>query len=120
MPFSGAIRGRSWAWPDLRTLLARASPRRAADELAGLAAGSELERAAARAALADVPLAAFLAEDLVPGEHDEVTRLIRERHDPVAFAPVRALTVGGLREWLLEAEETALAGVRAGLTPEMV
>jgi ethanolamine ammonia-lyase large subunit len=117
--FVGAARGQSWTWPDLRTLMARASPRRAADELAGIAAGSELERAVARAALADVPLTAFLADDLVPGEVDEVTRLIREQHSAAAFAAVGSLTVGELREWLLVADEAALTQVRCGLTPEM-
>ncbi len=106
---------------DLAALLACASPRRSGDELAGVAAASEEERVAAQWALADVPLQRFLNEALVPYEHDEVTRLIIDRHDPAAFAPVAALTVGALRDWLLSDAATppALAALAPGLTPEM-
>ena len=108
-------------FPDLATLLARATPRRSGDELAGLAARSEEERVAAQWALADVPLRRFLDEALIPYERDEVTRLILDTHDAAAFAPVRHLTVGGLRDWLLSdaATPAALAALAPGLTPEM-
>ncbi|HEY0780550.1 MAG TPA: ethanolamine ammonia-lyase subunit EutB [Gemmatirosa sp.] len=107
---------------DLRTLLARASPPRSGDQLAGLAASSEAERMAARFALADLPLATFLDEVVIPYEDDEVTRLIVDGHDLAAFAPVAHLTVGGFRDWLLSpaADEAALAALAPGLTPEMV
>jgi len=122
MVFRATIRDVRYAFDDLRTLLCRASPRRAADELAGLAARSATERVAAQIALADVPLAHFLNEDVVAGERDEVTRLIHSQHDAKAFAPIAHMTVGGLREWLLREESgpTELAAVRWGLTPEMV
>ena len=106
---------------DLATLLARATPRRSGDELAGLAARCEEERVAAQWALADVPLQRFLDEAVIPYERDEVTRLILDTHDARAFAPVRHLTVGGLRDWLLSdaATPAALAALAPGLTPEM-
>ncbi|MBS1822145.1 MAG: ethanolamine ammonia-lyase subunit EutB, partial [Acidobacteria bacterium] len=90
----------------------------------GIAASSEIERAAARFALADVPLKHFLNESVVPYEEDEVTRLIVDGHDAAAFAPVAHLTVGQLREWILEEAaqgqaSDALAAVARGLTPEM-
>ena len=119
MPYAHTVAGTRFVFPDLRTLLARASPHRSGDVLAGLAAASATERVAAQHALADLPLAAILAEPVVPGETDEVTRLILDRHDPVAFAPVAALTVGGFRDWLLAAEPDALTAIRAGITPEM-
>lgn len=121
MPFAATLNGQRFVFGDLATLLARASPLRSGDELAGLAAESALERVAARVALADVPLARFLAEPVVPGETCEVTRLILERHDPVAFAPVAAMTVGGLRDHLLshETDAASLAALAPGLTPEM-
>ncbi len=122
MGHAHAVGGVNHRFADLRELLARASPRRSGDELAGLAARSAAERVAARHALAELPLTAFLAEAVIPHELDEVTRLIVERHDAAAFAPVRHLTVGGLRDWLL-AETTAgdtLAALAPGLTPEMV
>ena len=95
----------------LPRLLAAASPRRSGDELAGIAAGSDAERVAARFALADLPLRAFLSEAVVPYESDEVTRLIHDTHDEAAFAPVSHMTVGQFRDWLLshEADGAALA-----------
>ncbi len=107
---------------DLMTLLAKASPRRSGDELAGLAAANDEERMAARFALADVRLSDFLADPIVPYETDEVTRLICDSHDAAAFAPLSSLTVGQFREWLLAYETDAerMAAVSPGLTPEMV
>lgn len=107
---------------DLKAVMACASPRRSGDELAGIAAASDERRVAARLVLADLPLAAFLDEPLIPYERDEVTRLIVDSHDADAFAPVRSMTVGQFREWLLSyaADEIALARLAPGLTPEMV
>ncbi len=100
-------------------MLARATPFRSGDALAGIAAGSANERAAAQLALADLPLAMILAQPVIPYEADEVTRLILDRHDPAAFGPVASLTVGGFRDWLLAADAAALGALRPGLTPEM-
>jgi ethanolamine ammonia-lyase large subunit len=106
----------------LAELMAKASPARSGDQLAGLAADSAAERVAARAALADLPLATFLREALVPYEADEITRLIVDGHDAAAFAPVASLTVGEFRNWLLgeAATSESLAALAPGLTPEMV
>src|SRR5688500_1483328 len=93
--------GRTYAFADLRELMAKATPLRSGDVLAGVAAADARERAAAQAVLADVPLTRFLEEPLIPYENDEVTRLILDTHDEAAFAPIRDLTVGGFREWLL-------------------
>jgi ethanolamine ammonia-lyase large subunit len=110
-----------YVFGDLKTLLARATPARSGDRLAGVAAASEEERVAARMVLADLPLSTFLSEAVVPYEADEVTRLIIDRHDAAAFAPVEALTVGGFRDWLLSDAATgdALAALAPGVTPEM-
>jgi ethanolamine ammonia-lyase large subunit len=122
MGFHHTVGSQRFAFDDLRTLLARASPRRSGDELAGVAAHSSQERVAAQMALADLPLAHFLNEAVVPYEDDEVTRLIVDTHDPAAFAPVAHLTVGDFRNWLLgDGEDTAaLTALAPGLTPEMV
>jgi ethanolamine ammonia-lyase large subunit len=111
----------TYRFGDLKTLLARATPPRSGDVLAGVAAGSSEERMAARMALADLPLAHFLSEAVVPYEDDEVTRLILDTHDKAAFAPVCALTVGQLRDWLLLDSTTSgtLAAIAPGITPEM-
>jgi ethanolamine ammonia-lyase large subunit len=119
MPYAHTLAGTRHVFDDLRTLLARATPFRSGDALAGLAAASAAERAAAQMALADVPLATILAEPVVAYETDEVTRLIIDTHEAVAFAPVATLTVGELREFLLAAEPETLAALRHGITPEM-
>ena len=122
MAFHSSLGGHKYRFADLRDLLAKASPARSGDALAGIAAAGAAERVAARTALADVPLARFLAEPLVPYETDDVTRLILDTHDPAAFAPVASLTVGGLRDRLLsDVTDTAdLTALAPGLTPEMV
>ena len=116
-----AIGGTRYVFPDLKALLAKASPLRSGDVLAGVAAASSEERVAAQLALADTPLRNFLNEAVVPYEYDDVTRLILDRHDDAAFAPLSHLTIGSLRDWLLsnEADTTALAALAPGLTPEM-
>src|SRR5262245_10338420 len=119
--YSATIGHRRYAFADLRTLLAKASPLRSGDLLAGVAAESGEERVAAQYALADLPLRTLLDEPVVPYESDEVTRLIVDSHDPAAFAPIAHLTVGGLRDWLLSdvPDAKALARLAPGVTPEM-
>lgn len=116
------IGARSYRFEDLAMLMARASPERSGDHLAGVSARSAEERVAAQLALAELPLARFLQEAVVPYESDEVTRLIIDGHDAAAFAPVAGLTVGEFRNWLVsdEADSAALAALAPGLTPEMV
>jgi ethanolamine ammonia-lyase large subunit len=106
----------------LKTLLAKASPARSGDQLAGIAAGSAEERVRAQMKLADTPLQGFLDEAVIPYETDDVTRLILDSHDERAFSPISHLTVGEFREWLLDEEtkDEALSAVARGLTPEMV
>ncbi|KPI28867.1 Ethanolamine ammonia-lyase [Actinobacteria bacterium OK074] len=113
--------GRTHTFAGLAALLAAASPERSGDRLAGLAAESAGQRVAARWALAEVPLTAFLTQPLIPYEADDVTRLILDTHDTAAFAPVAGMTVGAFREWLLSpaADAVALAAVSPGITPEM-
>ncbi|MGL4575737.1 MAG: ethanolamine ammonia-lyase subunit EutB [Burkholderiaceae bacterium] len=112
----------TYRFGDLKALLAKATPLRSGDVLAGVAAASAQERMAARMVLADLPLAHFLTESVVPYEDDEVTRLIVDTHDAQAFAPVASFTVGELRDWLLSerADSAALTALAPGLTPEMV
>jgi ethanolamine ammonia-lyase large subunit len=119
--YGATIGIRRYTFADLKTLLAKASPLRSGDQLAGIAAQTGEERVAAHYALADVPLATFLNETVVAYESDEVTRLIVDGHDRTAFAPVAHLTVGGFRDWLLadETTTTMLSALAPGVTPEM-
>ncbi len=120
--FAHVVGGERFVFDDLKDLLAKASPLRSGDQLAGVAAETDAQRAAAQIALADVPLTVFLAEQIVPYESDEVTRLIIDTHDKVAFKAVSHLTVGGFRDWLLSDQTTSevLTKLAPGLTPEMV
>jgi ethanolamine ammonia-lyase large subunit len=122
MPFSTTLAHRTHTFEDLRDLMAKATPLRSGDELAGVAAVSAAERVAAQTLLADVPLSRFLEDPLIPYESDEVTRLILDSHDPVAFERVKDLTVGQFREFLLayETDTDTLTRLSPGLTPEMV
>ena len=121
MAFAHSIGNKRYRFADLRELLAKATPLRSGDALAGLAANSAEERVAAQYALADLPLAHFLSEQVVPYGDDEVIRLIVDTHDTAAFAPVRSITVGALRDWLLSDDATAerLTALAPGITPEM-
>lgn len=120
MPYSHDLGGTRHSFADLRAVMAAASPHRSGDVLAGVAASSAEQRVAARLVLADLPLATFLADLVVPYEADEVTRLIIDSHDAQAFAAIAHLTVGGLRDWLLVSDGPTIAAVAPGLTPEMV
>lgn len=122
MTYKTTIEQTVFRFDDLKTLLAKATPERSGDQLAGIAADGPVERLAAQMALADLPLKAFLNEELIPADEDEVSRLILDQHDPRAFAAISTLTVGELREWLLRPETTQdrLEAVCWGLTPEMV
>jgi ethanolamine ammonia-lyase large subunit len=119
--FSHRVGSRTYLFRDLKDLMAKATPARSGDYLAGIAASSAEERVAAQMALADLPLALFLNQLLVPYEDDEVTRLIVDTHDAAAFAPIAHLTVGDFRNWLLGdgADSVTLAAVAPGITPEM-
>ncbi|MBS1019017.1 ethanolamine ammonia-lyase subunit EutB [Gluconobacter cerinus] len=121
MAYRCTLRGEQYTFDDLKTLLAKASPARSGDELAGLSASSDAQRVAARYALADLPLDTFLKSELIPYETDDVTRLILDTHDQNAFSPLSSLTVAGFRDWLLSEDATteALAAVAPGITPEM-
>lgn len=121
MAYRTTIRQHTYQFSDLKTLLAKATPYRSGDALAGLAAETYEERVAAQLALADVPLKTFLQETVIPYETDEVTRLIIDTHDAAAFAPVSHLTAGAFRDWLLSdhADAASLQQVSRGITPEM-
>jgi ethanolamine ammonia-lyase large subunit len=121
MRYRHTVAGRQWVFADLKEVMAKATPPRSGDMLAGIAAGSMEESVAARMCLADVPLATFLDEPLVPYETDEVTRLVIDTHDRLAFRPVASMTVGDFRDFLLSERATSavLADLAPGITPEM-
>lgn len=119
MPLSSRIGVRQYLFADLRELLAKASPLRSGDALAGLAAVNAEERMAARLCLAELPLRTLLDEPLIPYEQDEVTRLIVDGHDAAGFAPLSALTVGSFRDWLLASPGETVRAACSGITPEM-
>src|SRR5450756_2024090 len=121
MAYRRTIDATTYVFDDLRDLLAKATPPRSGDRLAGIAAESAAQMIAARMALADVPLKQFLHETVIPYEDDEITRLIVDSHDASAFAPISSLTVGAFRDWLLSDAATGdvLKQVSRGITAEM-
>jgi ethanolamine ammonia-lyase large subunit len=121
MNYSFTIKTHTYQFADLKTVLAKATPARSGDYLAGVAAENYAERMAARMCLADIPLKQFLQELIIPYESDEVTRLIVDSHDAVAFDEISHLTVGDFRDWLLSdsADSVTLKRVSLGITPEM-
>ena len=121
MTYRYSVGAQTYQFSDLKTVLAKATPARSGDYLAGVAADTYAERMAARMCLAEIPLKRFLEELIVPYETDEVTRLIVDTHDKVAFAEISHLTVGDFRDWLLSdiADSATLKRVAAGITPEM-
>ena len=121
MSYAHTIAGVRYTFLTLADLLAKATPARSGDSLAGIAAESAQQRIAAQLTLADLPLTTFLNEAVVPYETDEVTRLIIDSHNAEAFAPIASFTVGELRDWLLSDQATPerLATLSPGLTPEM-
>src|SRR6202166_2501717 len=121
MVYRHSIDATSYVFDDLRDLLAKATPPRSGDRLAGLAADSAEQMIAARIALADIPLKQFLHETVIPYEDDEITRLIVDTHDAPAFAGISSLTVGSFRDWLLSdaASNEALKKLSRGITAEI-
>jgi ethanolamine ammonia-lyase large subunit len=121
MAYQHTIGKKTYKFADLKTLLAKASPHRSGDVLAGLSADTYEERVAAQITLADVPLKIFLNEAIIPYEKDEITRLIIDSHDDTAFKLISSLTVGELRDWLLRDETNTLTlkNLATGITPEM-
>ncbi|MGZ3819600.1 MAG: ethanolamine ammonia-lyase subunit EutB [Mucilaginibacter sp.] len=121
MSYHHTIGKKTYRFKDLKTLLAKASPHRSGDVLAGLCAESYEERVAAQIALADVPLKIFLNEAIIPYEKDEITRLIIDSHNYTSFNSISSLTVGEFRDWLLrdETDTLTLTNIAPGITPEM-
>lgn len=121
MIYTQTLSNKTYIFNSLKELMAKASPMRSGDQLAGIAANSATERIAAQFILAEVPLKRFLEEMIIPYETDEVTRLIIDQHDKLAFEPIEDLTVGEFRNWLLQTEtdSTILNKVAKGITPEM-
>lgn len=121
MVYRYSVGSHTYQFADLKTVLAKATPARSGDQLAGVAAETYAERMAARMCLAAIPLQQFLEDLIIPYEQDEVTRLIVDSHDKVAFAEISHLTVGDFRDWLLSdaADSATLKRVSPGITPEM-
>jgi len=121
LSFKFTVGQEQFRFASLKELLAKASPERSGDQLAGIAANSAQERAAAQFCLADLPLKRFLQEEIISSEKDEVSRIIMEEHSPEAFKPIESLTVGEFRNWLLseQADGESLKALAPGLTPEM-
>lgn len=121
MSYHYTIQNHTYTFQDLKTVMAKASPYRSGDALAGLCADTYQERVAAQMCLADIPLKTFLTEALIPYENDEVTRLIIDTHDIDNFSQISSFTVGAFRDWLVSdiATTAMIHQMHKGITPEM-
>ena len=121
MAYRYSVGAVNYQFVDLKDVLAKATPARSGDYLAGVAAETYAERMAARMCLAEIPLKTFLEDLIIPYETDEVTRLIVDTHNKQAFAEISHLTVGDFRDWLLSdiADTATLKRIATGITPEM-
>jgi len=110
-----------FAFSDLRELFAKANEEKSGDHLAGLAAGSERERVAAKRKLADLELATIVQQPLIDPDEDDVSRLILETWDGEAFRPIRSMTVGEFREYILDdaTGEVELQQLQWAIIPEI-
>jgi ethanolamine ammonia-lyase large subunit len=120
MGYQATIRGETFHFADLREVFARANEEKSGDQLAGIAARSERERIAAKLALADLPLHEIVNHPLIDPDQDDVSRLLLDTLDQQGFARLRALTVGELREVLLEKSAEELRSLQGSLLPEVV
>lgn len=122
MAYRSTIRNFTYVFDDLKTVMAKATPHRSGDALAGLTASTYEERIAAQIALADISLKTFLNEAVIPYETDDITRLIIDTHDVNNFAAIAHFTVGDLRDWLLsdDADTKLLQQLAFAFTPEMI
>src|SRR6266567_8871857 len=121
MPYQATIRNQHFTFADLREVFAKANEEKSGDRLAGVAAETERERVAAKLVLADVRLGEIVDQPLIDPDHDDVSRLILESLDQEAFRPIRGMTVGEFREFLLEdtTGEEELRRLQGGITPEI-
>ena len=111
-----------FSFRDLRELFAKANEEKSGDQLAGLAARSERERVAAKCKLADLSLAEIVQQPLIDPSVDDVSKLILQTFDEEAFRPIRSMTVGEFREYILgdATGEAELRQIQRGITPEIV
>ena len=121
MSYSTTVRGQRFSFADLREVFAKANEDKSGDRLAGIAASSEQERVAAKLVLADIPLSNIVANPLIDPAQDEVSRLILETHDQAAFRPLAHLTVGELREYVLDEDQDSgrLGALHWAIVPEV-
>jgi ethanolamine ammonia-lyase large subunit len=114
--------GKQYEFPDLRVLMGKANEEKSGDRLAGLAADTTAERAAAKLVLAEVPLWALYENPVLPPDQDEVTRVIFEGLNQTSYLEIKDWTVGQLREWLLsnETDGDQIKRIANGLTAEMI
>jgi len=119
--YKQTIQHHTYHFKDLKTLMAKASPYRSGDALAGICAESYQERVAAQLCLADLPLKTFLSETVIPYEADEITRLIIDNHNNETFKLISSFTVGMFRDFLMSesANQATLHLLENAITPEM-
>jgi ethanolamine ammonia-lyase large subunit len=118
MSFSCTVGGQRFTFASVKEVLAKANEEKSGDQLAGIAAESELERVAAKQALSEISLSTLRDNPVID---DEVTKLIDESLDASGWKQIQNWSVAELREYLLRAEEDdpQLKAIRNALNGEM-
>ena len=112
--------GNTYIFKDVKEVLAKANEEKSGDTLAGIAAENTAERVAAKVVLSEMTLEDLRNNPVVPYDTDEITRLIQDAVDPVAFDKIKDMSVGDFREFILKAEDSVIKEIRGGLTAEMI
>lgn len=114
--------GLTYQFKDLNEVQAKASEQKSGDELAGLAATSKEERAAAKIVLADMSLSDIRNNPAVPYELDDVTRVIQDQVNEAVYNEIKNWTIAELRDFLMEYTSTGpvIQRIATGLTSEMI
>src|SRR4051812_7294988 len=122
MKLAATIRGKTFTFRDVREVMAKANEEKSGDQLAGVAAGSALERVAAKLVLSEITLRELHDNPCIPYEEDAITRLIWDELARPIFDEVKDWTVGKLREHVLDANVLGrdLLRLGRGLTSEMI
>lgn len=114
--------GKTYEFPDVRLLMGKANEEKSGDQLAGIAAQTKAERAAAKIVLSHLPLWVLRQNPAIPYDQDEITRVIQDSVDEPVYEEIKHWTVGDLREWLLADKTTPdmIRRISNGLTAEMI
>ncbi|MDO4553574.1 MAG: ethanolamine ammonia-lyase subunit EutB [Lachnospiraceae bacterium] len=112
--------GKTYEFKDVKEVLAKANEEKSGDKLAGVAAQDASERVAAKVVLSELTVSDLRNHPVVPYEEDEVTKVIQDGVDEMQYSQIESMTIGGLREFILDSDASEIEAIRDGLTAEVI